>query len=88
MDDYIYYIIFLKNTENMMTCRNRTITLILFMETYIIAEPIGEARYRGARSHNAFVCMYISVPINYHHLDRLHNSQAGAGIDILNYSYI
>ena len=47
----------------------------------IIAEPLGEASNRGARSRNAFVCMYvcmyvyiyISVPVNYCHLDRLRN---------------
>ena len=53
---------------------------------WVVAEPLGEAGNRGARSHNAFVCMYvcmyiyiyISVPVNYCHLDRLHNRQDGA----------
>ena len=56
----------------------------------LIAEPLGEAGNRGARSRNAFVCMYvcmyvciyiyiyISVPVNYCHLDRLRNRQDGA----------
>ena len=55
---------------------------------YFIAEPLGEAGNRGARSRNAFVCMYvcmyvyiyiyISVPVNYCRLDRLRNRQDGA----------
>ena len=28
----------------------------------IIAEPLGEASNRGARSHNAFVCMHYLYP--------------------------
>ena len=41
----------------------------------VIAEPLGEVSNRGARSRNAFVCMYIyiSVPVNYCRLDRLRN---------------
>ena len=59
----------------------------------LIAEPLGEAgnrgaRSRNARSRNAFVCMYvyiyiyiyiyISVPVNYCRLDLLRNRQDGA----------
>ena len=29
----------------------------------LIAEPLGEAGNRGARSRNAFVCMYIYIYI-------------------------
>ena len=29
----------------------------------IVAEPLGEAGNRGARSHNAFVCMYVYIYI-------------------------
>ena len=45
-----------------------------------VAEPLGEAGNRGARSRNAFVCMYIyiSVPVNYCRLDQLRNRQDGA----------
>ena len=31
--------------------------------TIIIAEPLGEAGNRGARSCNAFVCMYVYIYI-------------------------
>ena len=58
------------------------------ISSYLIAKPLGEAGNRGARSRNAFVCMYvciyiyiyiyISVPVNYCHLDRLCNRQDGA----------
>ena len=44
----------------------------------IFDELLGEASNRGVRSRNAFECMYIyiyiSVPINYSHLNLLHNS--------------
>ena len=54
--------------------------ICIHIRMHIIAEPLGEAGNRGARSRNAFVCMYIyiSVPVNYCRLDRLHNRQDGA----------
>ena len=33
------------------------------MYALVIAEPLGEAGNRGARSRNAFVCMYIYIII-------------------------
>ena len=68
-------------------CRSnsfRTHQLRVKFDIPVIAEPLGEAGNRGARSRNAFICMYIyiyiyiSVPVNYYRLDRLRNRQDGA----------
>ena len=42
-----------------------TCTYDMYMEAllYVIAEPLGEAGNRGARSRNAFVCMYVCMYI-------------------------
>ena len=49
-------------------CRSnsfRTHQLRVKFDIPVIAEPLGEAGNRGARSRNAFICMYIYIYILY-----------------------